>query len=143
MRGAPRSGPPRAARALRDGGAMAHGVPAGWPPGVPPPDAPGWEQVAVAWLLDQCPADYRLYEPLRRHPSALAWIASRHVAAQVEAAREGYRRARVELGEDLGPEGVAEILGVLEREGLRLRAAARAAELLVEALQGGRFIPRL
>lgn len=97
----------------------------------------------MAWLLDQCPADYRLYEPLRRHPAALAWIATRHVEASVEAAREGYRRARVELGESLGPEGIAEILAVLEREGLRLRAVARAASLVSEALQGGRFIPRL
>lgn len=122
---------------------MRDGVPAGWPPGVPPPDAEGWERAAVAWLLDQCPADYRLYEPLRRHPPALAWLATRHVAAQVEAAREGYRRARVELGESLGPEAVTQLLGVLEREGLRLRAAARAAELVSQALSGGRFVPRL
>lgn len=97
----------------------------------------------MAWLLDQCPADYRLYEPLRRHPAALAWVARQHVQAQVGAARESYSRARVELGEQLGPEGTAEILGVLEREGLRLRAAERAAGLLSQALQGGRFIPRL
>ena len=32
---------------------------------------------------------------------------------------------------------------VLEREGLRLRAAARATDLLAQALAGGRFIPRL
>ncbi|MCO5309243.1 MAG: hypothetical protein M9891_08135 [Austwickia sp.] len=139
----PRSGVPRAARSVRAGGALRDGVPAGWPPGVPPPDAPGWERAAVAWLLDQCPADYRLYEPLRRHPAALAWLAANHVAAQVEAARESYRRARVELGESLGPGGVTEVLGVLEREGLRLRAAARATDLLAQALAGGRFIPRL
>lgn len=139
----PHSGAPRAARELRSAGTTRDGVPAGWPPGVPPPGAPGWERAAVAWLLDQCPADYRLYDPLRRHPAALAWLAARHVAAQVEAAREGYRRARVELGESLGPEGVAAILAILEREGLRLRAASRAADLLAEALTGGRFVPRL
>lgn len=137
----PRSGAPRAHRAA---GATDHtGVPAGWPPGVPPPSAPGWEAAAVAWLLDQCPADYRLYEPLKRHPGALAWVATRHIDAQVAAARDSYRRARVELGERLGPEGVADILAVLEREGLRLRAASRSAALLNEALSGARFVPRL
>ena len=43
----------------------------------------------------------------------------------------------------MGPGGVTEVLGVLEREGLRLRAAARATDLLAQALAGGRFIPRL
>lgn len=118
-------------------------VPAGWPQGVPPPDVPGWEEFAVEWLLDQCPADYRLYEPLRRHPLALAWVATRHVEAQVAAARESYRRARVELGEGIGPAAVADVLVVLEREGLRLRAAARAAAMVTEALQGIRYVPRL
>ncbi len=129
----PRSGVPRAVR----------GAPPGWPVGVPPPDVAGWEDAATEWLLDQCPADYRLYEPLRRHPVALAWVAAQHVRAQVEAARECYRRARVELGNDLGARGVSEVLGVLEREGLRLRAAARSAELLDDALRGKRFVERL
>ncbi len=129
----PRTGVPRAAR----------GMPPGWPVGVPPPDVAGWQDAAVEWLLDQCPADYRLYEPLRRHALALAWVANHHVQAQVEAARECYRRARVELGEELGAQAVSEVLGALEREGLRLRAAARSAQLLDEAFRGGRFVDRL
>lgn len=118
-------------------------VPAGWPEQVPPPGARDFEQEAVNWLLDLCPADYRGYDAWRRHPRALAWIAAQHVEGEVAVMREAYRRARVDLGERLPPAAVSEVLGVLEREGLRLRAAARAAELVRDALDGRRFTPRL
>ena len=118
-------------------------VPPGWPEGVPPPGAAGFEEAAVSWLFDLCPADYRGYEAWRRHPRALAWIAVRHVEGEVAVMREAYRRARVELGERLPPDAVPEVLGVLEREGLRLRAAARAAALVRDAFDGRRYVPRL
>jgi hypothetical protein len=42
-------------------------TPPGWPREVRPPDAPGWEHTAAAWLLDLCPPEYRGYPALRRH----------------------------------------------------------------------------
>ncbi len=118
-------------------------VPPGWPAVVPPPAEPGWQGYALDWLLDHCPADYRGYEAWRRHPVALAWIAARHINGQVEVMRESYRRARVELGEHLDAEALAQVLEALAAEGLRLRAAALSARLLSEALAGAHWVPRL
>jgi hypothetical protein len=97
----------------------------------------------VAWLLDQCPPDYRRYAGWRKNPVALAWLAQRHIAGQVTVMRQAFREARVEIGPDVTPEALAEIMGQLEAEGLRLVAARRSAQLIHEALQGKRFIPRL
>ena len=117
-------------------------APAGWPAGVRPPGAPGWERTAVGWLLDLCPPDYRAYELLRRQPVVLARFAALHVGAGVEAARRGYATARADL-RDLGPEVVTATLETWEREGARLAAAERAVALVEAALRGQRFTPRL
>ncbi|HYO85390.1 MAG TPA: hypothetical protein VES01_02875 [Dermatophilaceae bacterium] len=122
----------------------AHGpVPPGWPASVPPPSVPEWQPAAVAWLLDHCPADYRGYDGWVRYPVALAWIATRHVDGQVEVMREAYRRARVELADHLDPEGLSQVLATIEREGLRLRAAAQGARMISQALEGLTWVPRL
>ena len=42
---------------------------------------------ATSWLLDHCPPDYRGYAGWRKHPVALAWVATRHIDAQLEAMR--------------------------------------------------------
>ncbi len=97
----------------------------------------------MIWLLDQCPADYRSYPALRRHPAALAWLAQLHLESQLEAMRSAYRTVRVDLAEAVPAGSVPELLVCLEQEGLRLRAAARSVTLLREALAGGVFIPRL
>ena len=97
----------------------------------------------MVWLLDHCPSEYRQYAAWRRHPLALAWLTRRHLAAQVEAMREGYRGIRVDLGEQIGPEGVHDVLASLELEGARLVAAQRAAGLVYEALDRYSFVPRL
>ncbi len=110
---------------------------------MPPPEADGWQQRAVAWLLDQCPADYRLYAGWRRHPLALAWVTTRHLDAQLEAMRMAYRHLRPDLTDAIGPEGVSQVLADLEAEGVRLLAAARAAALVLEAMEGRAFVPRL
>lgn len=120
-----------------------HVAPPGWPPGVPPPGAPGWQRAAVAWLLDHCPADFRAYDAWRRHPLALAWIATWHIDAQLEAMRQAYRRARVDLGEQLPERALPEVMEHLAAEGLRLRSATRSVHLLHDALQGKQFTPRL
>ena len=122
---------------------MSAHVPPGWPPGVPPAHTPGWEPRAVAWLLDNCPPDYRLYAGWRKNPVALAWLADRHIDGQITAMRQAYREARVELGPHVTTEALSEIMSHLEAEGLRLVAAKRSAALLLEALQGKQFIPRL
>lgn len=124
-------------------GAQRRAGPPGWPPGIPPPSVSGWEQRAVGWLLDQCPADYRGYAGWRRHPLALAWVASLHLDAQLAAMRTAYREVRVALTEEIGPEGVTQVLGDLEAEGVRLVVARRSAHLILEGLQGKEFVPKL
>lgn len=118
-------------------------VPPGWPAPVPPPGHHGWQVPAASWLLDFCPADYRRYAAWRRHPVALAWLATRHIDAQLAAMRQAYREARVELGDQLGVEALAEVLADLEAEGVRLLAARRSAGLVHDALRGRRHVPRL
>jgi hypothetical protein len=98
---------------------------------------------AVSWLLDHCPPDYRAYAGWRRYPVALAWVTTRHIEAQLVAMRQAYREARVELGDLVPAEGLAQILADLEAEGVRLLAAKRSAGLVYDALQGKRYVPRL
>lgn len=97
----------------------------------------------MPWLLDLCPPDYRGHAVLRRHPVALAWLADRHVAAEVDAMRLAYRTVRVDLGEVLPSGTVDALLVSLEHEGLRLRAAQRGIALLREAMDGNLFVERL
>jgi hypothetical protein len=110
---------------------------------VHPPGTPGFEQTAVNWLLDVVPPDYRLHGVLVRHPVALATLARHHLAACVEGARQGYRSARAELGDDLPPGGLAAVLAAYQAEGQRLVATARAVDLVGRALRGETFVPNL
>ena len=74
---------------------------------------------------------------------ALACLDPRHIDAQLVAMRQAYREVRVELGEHLTDEGLAQVLADLESEGVRLLAARRSAGLVYDALQGKRYVPRL
>src|SRR5674476_1375185 len=103
-------------------------TPPGWPQSVPPPESPGWQVPAVSWLLDHCPADFRGYAGWRRNPVALAWVAVRHIDAQLEVMRQAYREVRVDLGDVVSPEALTQIQSDLEAEGLRLRASARVVD---------------
>jgi hypothetical protein len=118
-------------------------VPPGWPAGVAPPGTPGWERSATGWLFDLCPPDYRAHEVLRRHPVVLARFAVHHVRAGVEAARQGLGTVRADLRDVADPETVAAAVAAYEREGARLMAAARAVDLVEQALRGRRFVARL
>ena len=118
-------------------------VPPGWPKEVRPPEAPDWESTAVAWLFDLCPPDYRGYDVLRRHPIVLARFAARHVAAARDAAAAGMGNVRAELRDLASTEVIEAAVGTFERESQRLAAAARAVELVEQALQGKRYVPRL
>ncbi len=122
---------------------MAAYLPPGWPDGVHPPGSEGFEQTAVAWLLDALPADYRVHGVLRRHPIALAVLARHHLTACVAGARQGYRSVRTELGDVLPPQGIDAVLAVYRAEGSRLVDAARAADLIARALRGEVFSPQL
>ena len=113
-------------------------VPAGWPAEVLPPQAPEWEQTALAWLFDLCPPEYREYEPLRKHPVLLARFAREHVDAGVAAAREGWRTARRDLRGVVSPEVLESALAVYDREGRRLVRLEKSVALVEAALAGGR-----
>jgi hypothetical protein len=99
-------------------------LPPRWPAGVHPPGTEGFENTAVTWLLDVVPPDYRLH-------------------ACVAGAREGYRTARAELGQDLPPGGITAVLAAYRSEGRRLVATARAVDLVTRALRGEVFVPQL
>jgi hypothetical protein len=118
-------------------------VPPGWPAEVLPPQAPDWERSAVAWLFDLVPPDYRAHEVLRKHPVVLARFAAQHVASGVQAARDGLRSVRAELGGLVSPDVVEAAIAAYDREGRRLVQAGRQVELVSGALRGERWVPRL
>jgi hypothetical protein len=130
------------APAAHDGGVSAH-VPPGWPPSVPPPEAEGWRRRAVGWLLDLCPADYRRYDVLARHPVVLARLASHHVAAQLDAQQRATATVRADLRGHVAPQVIDEVLQTLDVEQARLLQARRAVDLVERALRGRRYVPRL
>lgn len=111
-------------------------VPPGWPSQVHPPGTDRFEDTALAWLLELVPPEYRRYGVLRRYPIALARMARHHVSASVEAAREGFRTARVDLGDAVPPHGIESVLETYRREGARLVALLQAIELVETALRG-------
>jgi hypothetical protein len=118
-------------------------LPPGWPPAVRPPGSPDWERTAVEWLLDLCPADYRGYPVLRRHPLALAALARHHVRGAWRACGEALAGVRAELSGDLDARTLEEVLETLDLERARLVAAGRAIGLVDDALRGRTYIPRL
>ena len=64
------------------------------------------------------------------------WMARwTELEAQLAAMRGAWRDVRPELGPVLPPGTLGDVLESLTREGLRLRAAHRAAGLLLEALR--------
>ncbi|MFN8196610.1 MAG: hypothetical protein U0R80_20255 [Nocardioidaceae bacterium] len=118
-------------------------APPGWPRQVRPPDAPGWEHTAVAWLLDLCPPEYRSYPAVRRHVVVLARFAVLHVEACQAAVRRGLSEARSELREVADLDVVEAAVETWLAEDARLVGVRRAAGLVEEALRGRRFVARL
>jgi hypothetical protein len=118
-------------------------VPPGWPQGVPPAGAPGWERRATGWLLDLCPPEYRGYPVVVRHPVLLVRLAARQVAAQAQGTDAALATVRADLADVLLGPVVAEAVQVLEAERERLVGVLRAVELVEFALRGGTFVPRL
>lgn len=122
---------------------MTGALPPHWPAAVPPPETPDWEERAVGWLFDQVPGEYRAYEVLRRHPTLLSRFAAGHANACLEAARQGWRSLRREVGRELAPEVVEAAMTAYEREGARLADLARSVAAVDAALHGKRWSPRL
>ena len=118
-------------------------VPPGWPEQVLPPQVDDWERSAVGWLFDLCPAEYRAHDVLRKHPVVLARFAAGHVAAAVEAARNGIQTSRAELRGDVPGEVVEAAIAAYEREGRRMVQVGRQVALVDAALRGERHVPRL
>ena len=118
-------------------------VPPGWPERVRPPGAPDWEATATAYLFDCCPADFRGYAVLRRHPVVLARFAAQFVDGQYHAAQEGLAGVRTSLGEYVTAEVLASAVEAwLEQEAMLVRTR-RAVLLVEEALRGRVFIAKL
>ena len=118
-------------------------TPPGWPTGVRPPGSEGWEQTAVGFLLDCCPADYRGYPVLRRHPVVLARFAVTFVGAQVSASGEALGTLRTGLEDVVPPEVVQAAVEACEEQSARLQRTRREVGLVEEALRGRVFIRRL
>jgi hypothetical protein len=118
-------------------------APPGWPHGVRPPGAEEWEVTATAYLLDCCPADYRAYAVLRRHPVVLARFASAFVEAQVGASAAGLGTLRTGLEDHVPPEAVQAAVEAWEEQSARLARVRREVSLLEEALRGRVFVRRL
>jgi len=102
-----------------------------------------WERSATAWLFDACPPDYRAHDVLRKHPVVLSRFAAQHVESAVQAARDGLRTVRAELGGLVGPEVIEAAIAAYDREGRRLVALGRQIEMVAAALRGERWVPRL
>lgn len=118
-------------------------APPGWPAAVRPPGAPDWEVTATAWLLDQCPPEYRTYPVLRRHPVVLARFTVLHLEACQAAVNRGVSEARGVLREVAEVSVVEAAVETWQRESARLLGVRRAAGLVEEALRGRRFVARL
>jgi len=118
-------------------------VPPGWPAAVRPPGAPGWVATAEAFLLDSCPAEYRGYGVLRRHPVVLARLAREFVSSQLVATRSGLTGLRPSLTGVVDAATADQAAAVLQQEEARLVRVARAVELVDQALRDVRFVPKL
>lgn len=118
-------------------------VPPGWPEQVPPPAVEDWEQAAVSWLLDCCPADYRSYPVLRRHPVVLARFAAEFVEGQIRSTRSALGEARPSLFDQVEPRVLDSAVDMLQAEEARLVRRRRAVALVEEALRGKVFIRKL
>ena len=118
-------------------------VPPGWPGTVRPPGAQGWLKSAESYLLDCCPAEYRGYPVLRRHPVVLARLAREFVASQLVATRTGLTGLRSSLAGVVDAPTADQAADVLQQEEARLVRVARGVDLVDQALRDVRFTPKL
>ena len=118
-------------------------APPGWPEGVRPPGSSDWEASAATFLFDCCPADYRAYPVLRRHPVVLGMFAVEFVESQAHASAEGLARVRTGLADYVRPEVAQQAVEAWTTEAARLVRLRREVGMVVEALRGRVFAPKL
>ena len=118
-------------------------TPPGWPERVRPPGAPDWEATAIAFLFDCCPADFRAYPVLRRHPLGLARLAAHFVEGQCRASQEGLAQIRARLLDYVSAEVVEAAAEAWLEQSAQLVRVRRAVALIEEALRGKVFVRRL
>jgi hypothetical protein len=97
----------------------------------------------VAYLFDCCPADFRAYPVLRRHPLVLARFAAHFVEGQCRASQEGLAQIRAGLRGQVPEQAVEQAAQAWLEQSARLVRTRRAVGLLDEALQGHVFHARL
>ncbi|MFA7324420.1 MAG: hypothetical protein WC005_08680 [Candidatus Nanopelagicales bacterium] len=106
----------------------------GWPRALVPPQHEAFEERAVAWLLDQGPAELR-QSVLRQYPVALAVYLQAYVTGALGGVRLAYGQARTELAPVLDPKALEIAQQAIAAEGARLVALVRELDLVVAALQ--------
>jgi hypothetical protein len=114
-------------------------LPPGWPQQVSFPGSEEWPRTAAAYLLDCCPADFRGYQLLRRHPVVLARFASHVVDGQIAAARHGVADVRTSLNRHVDPPVLEAAVEIWLEQAARLALTRRAVGLLEEAVRGQVF----
>lgn len=129
-------------RSVRTGGTPGY-LPPGWPVQVRPPGTTEWERSAAAFLFDCCPADYRAYSVLQRHPVVLASFAASFVSSQVLACTDSLARVRLELVDLVAPQVVQAAIEVWQSESAKLQRTQREVGLVLEALRGKEFVRSL
>lgn len=115
--------------------------PPGWPADLTP-EGSAFDDAVTGWLLDRLPPEYRT-SVLRRHPAVLAACAQQHAEARVEAVREVYRGLRSSMRDRLEPDEISAALTGLEALAAQFTRTAREVQLVLDALQGRAWRPRL
>lgn len=117
--------------------------PPGWPARVRPPGAQEWQESAAAFLFDCCPADFRAYAVLRRHPVVLARFAAEFVESQLRASVDGLAGVRTSLLDHVSPEVAQAAVDAWSEQQAKLVRVRREVAMVEEALRGTVFVPRL
>jgi hypothetical protein len=97
----------------------------------------------MAFLFDCCPADFRAYAVLRRHPLVLARFAVEFVEGQRKAAQDGLAGVRASLNRQVSQEVIEAAAQAWLEQSARLARARRAVGLIEDALRGKVFVPKL
>ncbi len=109
--------------------------PARWPGAVSPPDSPGFEQSAKAWLFDLAPARWRYEEVLHKHPVELASMIRMQLEAELAAVQARLRTLHASLFADKPrPAEALDTSGVYVREQMWASAMLDQVKLIEEAL---------
>jgi hypothetical protein len=97
----------------------------------------------MAFLFDCCPADFRAYPVLRRHPVVLARFAAEFVEGQRRAAEAGLAGVRTSLTHKVPPEVIEAAAQAWLEQSARLVRARRAVGLIEDAINGKVFVRKL